>query len=290
MYQVREIVGYHHPKLREIKMPGENIGIAVLDTGISKHPDLNGQIAAFYDAIAGESLPYDDSGHGTHVSGILAGKRMGMAPGAHLVVAKVLDKKGAGKVRHMLSAMEWIIQNKEKYQIRIINISAGMTAKSDEEDARLLLRGVEMLWDAGFVVVTAAGNKGPGSGTVTTPGISPKVITVGAVPGFGGRRQYSGWGPTKACVCKPDVLAPGTNVLSCNAFYGRGRQPRYVRKSGTSMATPVVSGVLAILLSRYPDMTNVEVKLRLRDCSTDLYLPKNQQGWGLISLPKLLQN
>lgn len=288
MYQVREMVGFNHPMMRTLRMPGYGVGVAILDTGVALHPDLKGQVLAFYDAVDKKEMPYDDSGHGTHVSGIIAGKRMGIAPGSHLVVAKVLDKKGEGKVGQMLQAMEWIMECRKKYQIRIVNISAGMTARSDWEDTDRLLRGVEKLWDAGLVVVAAAGNKGPGIGTVTTPGISPKVITVGAVPGYGSKRQYSGWGPTRDCVCKPDVLAPGTNILSCNAFYGMGRSIRYVRKSGTSMATPVVSGIIADLLSMYPDMSNVEVKLRLREHSRDLRLPKNQQGWGLVQLPKLL--
>ena len=119
--------------------------------------------------------------------------------------------------------------------------------------------------------------------TITTPGISRKVITVGCsddhreVNVMGSRMvDYSGRGPTAACVCKPDLVAPGCSIISC-ANRGRGA---YQTKSGTSMSTPLVAGALALLLQKYPDMSNRDVKLRLRERSMDLGLPRNQAGLG----------
>ena len=136
----------------------------------------------------------------------------------------------------------------------------------------------------------AAGNHGPGRMTITTPGISRKVITVGCsddykeVDVMGNRMvDYSGRGPTMACVCKPDIVAPGSGIVSCS------NQPaRYMTKSGTSMSTPLVSGAIALLLERYPDMTNKEVKLRLMERAVDLGMPHNQQGWGMLDAEKLV--
>ena len=153
-----------------------------------------------------------------------------------------------------------------------------------------LVKGVDEAWDAGLVVAVAAGNNGPGRMSVTTPGISRKVITVGCSDDntevvVGGNRMvdYSGRGPTAACVCKPDVVAPGCSVVSCS-----NRPDRYAIKSGTSMSTPIVSGAIALLLEKYPQMTNKDVKLKIMETSRDIGLPKNQQGWGLLDVERLL--
>ena len=153
-----------------------------------------------------------------------------------------------------------------------------------------LVKGVNRAWDAGLVVVVAAGNNGPRNMSITTPGISRKVITVGCSDDdrevlVGGNRMvdYSGRGPTAACICKPDLVAPGCSVVSC-----AGRADKYTIKSGTSMSTPIVSGATALLLERYPDMTNKDVKLKLRESCTDIGLPRNQQGWGLLDVEKLV--
>lgn len=282
MNRVKKIVGWGRGPRKTIKAP---VTIALLDTGVAPHPDLQGQIVTFQDALHGGQIPYDDSGHGTHVAGILAGKGIGMAPEAKLAVWKVLDQKGDGSVERMLCAIEWILRYHREYGIRVVNISAGMTDASDTWEIRKLIEGVEALWDAGLVVVAAAGNKGPGKGTVTAPGTSPKIITVGSLPEGRGMGSYSGQGPTRNCVCKPDVLAPGSRIFSCNFRYGKRGEIRYVPKSGTSMATPVVAGAIAGWLMRYPDMTNVEVKLRLFESCVKLQLPREQQGWGMLWVP-----
>ena len=131
---------------------------------------------------------------------------------------------------------------------------------------------------------------GPASGTITTPGISRKVITVGCsddhkeVNVMGSRMiDYSGRGPTSACICKPDIVAPGAAIISC-----ANKPGGYTCKSGTSMATPLVSGAIALLLEKHPEMSNRDVKLLLRERAVDIGLPKNQQGWGMLDVGRLL--
>lgn len=96
--------------------------------------------------------------------------------------------------------------------------------------------------------------------------------------------DYSGRGPTAACICKPEIIAPGAKVVSCT-----NRDGQYSMKSGTSMATPVAAGAIALLLEKYPDLSNRDVKLRLKERAIDLKLPKNQQGWGFLDVERLLQ-
>lgn len=303
MKRVKKIVHYWCDDIIKKKHVGKGIVVAVLDTGIAPHPDFRNKILGFRDFVNGQGIMYDDNGHGTHVCGVIGGngsasdgEYAGMAPECDLIVLKVLDKKGNGNVRQVLEGIRWILENQGKYQIRIVNISVGMTSQSDYMEEEKLVNAVEALWDAGMVVVAAAGNLGPKESTITTPGISKKILTVGSsndqyyVDVHGRKRKdYSGRGPTKECVCKPDVVAPGTYIYSCNAKYRKEREKPYIVKSGTSMATPIVSGAIADLLSKYPDMTNVEVKLRLRERCVDLGFLQNKQGWGLLDVKKLLE-
>lgn len=302
MRWVKQMLGYRRSGIDE-KTAGQGVCAAVLDTGIAMHPDLAGRIMDFKDFTDGRMDCYDDSGHGTHVSGILAGNGRlsagmysGMAPAATILAAKVLDRSGNGNVECVLRGIGWIREARKEYPIRIVNISVGTQPELKEQQKRRLLEGVEELWDEGLVVVVSAGNYGPGEGTVAVPGSSPKVITVG-VPDSAGhsaaavssRRKlnYSGRGPTADCVVKPDIFAPGTGIISCNARYGAAGQPPYVMKTGTSMATPVVSGAAACLLSRYPDMTNVEVKLKLREACVKV--PGTESGWGMLDMERLMR-
>lgn len=240
-------------------------------------------------------MAYDDNSHGTHVAGIIAGNGIrsrgvyqGVAPEAGLVVMKVLDRKGNGNTRHIVQAIEDVIQKKEQYQIRILNISVGMLPSADLAERQQLLQAVEKAWQAGIVVVAAAGNNGPDPGTVTVPGSSKCVITVGSVDdeirrGSYVRTGYSGRGPTEGCVVKPEILAPGTNIVSCSVR-GNG----YEAKSGTSMSAPVVSGILALLLQKYPQMTPAEVKLRLYEHAVACRGEAGKNSWGMLYLDRIL--
>lgn len=301
MRWVKQAIGYWCDDIIEGKCRGDGICVAVLDTGIARHPDLWGRTVGFKDFTGSSAIPHDDSGHGTHVAGILAGNGTasnglyaGMAPGAGLLIGKVLDREGNGNVDHVLNGVEWILSERAHFGIRIVNISVGTQPDLGALQKRMFLDAVEDMWDSGLVVVVSAGNYGPGEGTVAVPGSSRKVITVGVpdteLPLVQKRKKnvnYSGRGPTKECVVKPDVFAPGTGIISCNGKYGQPGEHPYTMKTGTSMATPVVSGAIACLLSKYPDMTNVEVKLKLRESSVKI--PGTEAGWGILNVGNLMR-
>ena len=169
---------------------GRGIGVAVLDTGCFPHEDYQARIAAFFDMVRRRRLPYDDNGHGTHVCGIIAGngsaskgRFCGIAPGCHLIPVKVLDKRGGGYVSDVLAGLHLILQQRDRFNIRIVNVSVGSFSGRNMSETSALVRGVEEIWDAGFVVVVAAGNMGPKRGTITTPGIpgEPMVPSVAAI-------------------------------------------------------------------------------------------------------------
>lgn len=276
---------------------GKDIGIAVFDTGIFPHEDFGDRIIGMKDYVNNKDILYDDNGHGTHVSGIIAGngrasngKHTGVAPEAILYSVKILDENGVGSIQRAKNGVEHILSVKNKLGIRIINFSMGMGSKIPQKDKCVLLNMLEKAWDAGVVVVCAAGNNGPQAGSVTPPGNLRKVITVGASDddsvesSAGLKRSYSGRGPTESCIVKPEIIAPGTNIISLANSPGQ-----YTKKSGTSMATPFVTGCIAILLEKYPNMTPAQVKYRLYETAIDMGMDKNKQGWGLINLETLLQ-
>lgn len=272
---------------------GKGIGVAVLDTGCHPHTDIK-KIEAFRDFVNNKSAPYDDSGHGTHICGLISSTKIGIAPNSHLIIGKVLDHNGNGKIPNIIAALEWIRVNRFRYNIRILNISVGTPSSCPEDENSPLVQKVNQLWDDGIVVVVAAGNNGPQSMTVTMPGISRKVITVGSYDVTGDKKyktkntstlpkHFSGRGPTVSCIMKPDLIAQGTNIYSCS-----NTDNGYTYKSGTSMSTPIVSGAIALLLEKNPSLKNWEVKLKLHDTCRDMGLPKRQQGWGMLDINKLL--
>ena len=270
---------------------GKGIGVCILDTGIYEHIDFTGRIWAFYDFLAFKRRPYDDNGHGTHVAGLVAGdgtasmgKYRGAAPGCGIISLKVLDRYGTGSQDDVLRALRWIRENRQQYRIRVVNISVGTTCNSKRNHARLLER-VEQLWDEGVVVVTAAGNQGPRPGSITAPGSSKKVITVGSSDLLEGRSAISGRGPTAECVCKPDIVAPGNKIMSCVP----GKPYSYGVKSGTSMSTPLVTGAIACALEKNPALTNTDIKTMLMNSAEDMGLPQNLQGWGKFNRRKFLK-
>ncbi len=278
------------------------VGVAVIDTGIYRHRDFGNRIVGFYDVIHGRKVPYDDSGHGTHVSGIIAGngaasngKYRGVAPEAAIIGVKALDEDGNGKITDVIDGLSWILKNCQKYNIRVVNISFGTTTDVMEEKDYALLHAVEEVWDAGIVVVAAAGNNGPNVQSVTTPGICRKIITVGAYDDATRNQNikmgkdnkklakkapfFSGRGPTCQCIMKPEVVVAGSNLVAC-----ANKRDVYTMKSGTSMATPVVSGAIARYLENHEAMTPKEIKLRLKKFCHEMNGPKNQQGWGMLNI------
>lgn len=287
MNRVREIVNAKPVHSRNIL--GEGVCIAILDSGISNHPDFGGRVAGWYDAINGRSIPYDDNGHGTHVAGIAAGNGLlsygtycGMAPAAKIVSVKILNQYGEGMIPHIISGINWVKRNHNKYGINIVNISVGTTDERRFNEYSDFVKKVNELWDMGIVVVASAGNKGPEPYSISAPGNSRKIITVG----YYSKHSSSSVGPTSLCIKKPDVVTPGHQITSC--CYEFAAHKPYTKKSGTSMATPVVSGSIALLLSKYPVLTPKDVKLRLKNSCTDLHLPHGSQGWGLLNVEKLL--
>lgn len=275
---------------------GKGVTVAILDSGIYPHADYADRIVGFYDILSGKTKAYDDQGHGTHIAGIIggngkasAGTYAGMAPGAALFSIKVLDKKGNGETEQVIKALEYLILKREQYRIRVANLSVGTIPEAGQPEKNDLVKAVEKAWDAGIVVVTAAGNNGPEPMSITTPGISRKVITVGSSEKDkrleNGRiaQGASSRGPTPFCVCKPDILAPGRALISC-----RNARNGYIAKTGTSMSTAVVSGAVALLLEKKPWLSPAEVKLALYRSAVDLGWDKNRQGWGMLDVKGLL--
>ena len=274
---------------------GRGVTVAVMDTGIVMHPDFGKRILNFADFTQGRSKIYDDNGHGSHVSGIIGGNGrmsrgfyMGIAPECNLFVTKVLDRKGNGNTDQVIRAIDYVIENRMKYNIRILNISVGMLPSADETEKKNLTAAVEKAWNHGIVVVAAAGNNGPVKNSVTIPGQCKSIITVGSIDdyvkhGRGLKKGYSGRGPTECCVVKPEILAPGTAIRSCS-----GRGGGYEVKSGTSMSAPVISGAIALLLQKYPNLTPAQVKLRLYEKAVVLDVPGGQNYWGVVYLNRLL--
>jgi serine protease AprX len=295
---------------------GKNVTIAVLDTGISPHPDFlqpQKRIRAFVDLISNKnSQPYDDNGHGTHCAGAALGngynslgKYKGPAYEAELVALKVLDKNGSGKASKVIKGLEWCLSNRIKHNIRIVSLSLGYKATvSYREDP--VCMAVEKLWEAGIVVCVAAGNDGPETKTINSPGIHPSIITVGAGddrntsnPADDSVAEFSSRGPTIDGLTKPDFLAPGKNIISTKA---RGSyldmiadketvSDWYMSLSGTSMATPICAGIIAQLFDANPRLTPREIKDALiASCTKFPSVDANTQGEGAINALKALTN
>ena len=294
MYRVRNQLGCSERLQQSCK--GEPVTVAVLDTGIYTHPDLAGRVLAFQDFVNHRDRIYDDSGHGTHVAGCIGGngsmsngKYKGIAPQCLFCIGKVLDQSGEGSIESMYNGLLWVMQNRLHHHIRILNISVGIGHPNEQSKIEEVVGLLEAVWKSGIVVVCAAGNGGPKEGSISPLGNSRKVITVGCHEDgyFGNRRNlcenYSGRGDNEGLYRKPDVVAPGTDVISCS-----NRQNGYVKKSGTSMATPIVSGAAALLLQKYPYMNNDQVKRKIVYSARDLGDSWNKQGWGMLDIARLL--
>jgi serine protease AprX len=269
-------------------LTGSGIAIAILDTGIDVgHVDLDGgKVIGWKDYVNNITTPYDDHGHGTHVSSIAAGAGdgnsiyKGVASGASLVGVKVLDKNGSGSSSSVISAIDWCLTNKNAFSspIKVINLSLGTSGSSDGKDSQSVACNNAM--DAGIVVVVAAGNGGPVKSTIGSPGAAEKVITVANMSDLGEKGFYlaysSSRGPTADNRIKPDISAPGTRIAAAD----QGTTSGYVMMTGTSMATPFVAGVCALILQNNSALTPGQVKSQIMNTAQDWATPGQDIEYG----------
>ena len=256
---------------------GRGVTVAVMDTGIGEHPDLEGSVIARMDFVHDGAALLDPSGHGTFVAGLIAAHGetfRGVAPDAKLVSLRVLDQKGNGSMHGVLAAFDWLLQNRAAMHIKVLNLSFGAPQRSSYQ--RELLAGVvESAWFAGVTVVAAAGNDGPNSRTVAMPGADPFVITVGSFADQGTlalnddrESLFSSRGPTRDGFAKPDVLAPGEHIVSLRlSGTAMDREDRsvlpngaYARLSGTSASTAIATGAAADVLEAHRSYSATQVK------------------------------
>jgi subtilisin family serine protease len=276
---------------------GSGVGIAIIDSGVTNwHDDLaDRRIVQFVDFVSNLPLAHDGYGHGTHVAGIIAGSgydsggaRRGIAPGANLVVLRVLDGAGDGHISDVIAAIDYAIEQRVRFNIRIINLSVAAGVYESYRTDPLTL-AAKRATDAGLVVVTAGGNHGRGSrgqvqyGGISSPGNAPWVLTVGAsnhqkttARGDDIVAPFSSRGPTLIDrSVKPDLLAPGVAIESLSdpgsTLFTRHPEARqtgtvdtafapYLSLTGTSMAAPVVTGTVALMLEANPSLTPNLVK------------------------------
>ena len=266
-------------------LSGKGVGVAVIDSGLEMSDEFKGRVAAFYDFTGGKAqsaAPSDGYGHGTHVAGTIGGsgalssnrEYRGLAPNVKFVILKALDAQGAGYTSDVIRAIDFAVANRAKYGIQIINLSLGHPIYEPAATDPLVL-AVERAAREGVIVIAAAGNLGrnpttglPGYAGITSPGNAPSAITVGAlrtedtvVRGDDRIPDYSSAGPTwYDARVKPDVVAPGHNIVAVGAKRSslyttypklRAADSDYMRLSGTSMATAVTSGVVALALEAH---------------------------------------
>ena len=361
----------------EMGYTGKGVGIAVIDTGVAPHPDVD--LVAFKDFVNGKEgveNAYDDNGHGTHVAGDAASKGIlsggvykGPAPDAHVVGLKVIDSSGGGNVmevgENIVKAIDWTIKHKDEFNIRVINMSLGLPhvmpdfAPVSEASARAIKEGIS--------VVVAGGNSGPGEGTINTePGDCLDVITVGASDDHNTLTKsddtvadFSSRGPTPKGHVKPDIIAPGTEIMSLNVpgsaidqqakqmqqirdvisaagpaqlkqigmmLAGQGALPAealnlppeqlrkvllgavpgmptdgnveiggtsgaaYIGMPGTSMASPMVAGVVADIIQANPNLSHKEIKDILMTTADKFKdVGPNTQGAGYIDVKEAIE-
>jgi serine protease AprX len=280
---------------------GSSATVAVLDSGISDLKDFkatyggNGDLHILTTAtiVGGSDVGKDWYGHGTHVAGIIGGngtlshrRYIGIAPKVKLVAVDVTNEQGAGTTADVIAGLQWLHTNRAIYNIRVVNISLNASV-AESYHTSPLDAAVEILWFSGIVVVVSAGNNasGPANGILFPPANDPFVITVGATDDQGTPSikndtlaSFSAYGITESGFAKPDLVAPGTNIISTlskqdntlalahpdHKLAKPNYNDYYFRMSGTSMAAPMVSGAVALLLQDEPNLTPDQVKYRLK--------------------------
>jgi serine protease AprX len=269
-------------------LTGKGVTVALVDTGIDgTHPDLKGRVVAWKDLINGKTAAYDDYGHGTHCAGIIggtgaasSGKYKGVAPEVQFIGVKVLGKDGSGSLSTIISGVEFAANSNAS----IISMSLG-----SDEHTQSMDDAVRSAVQKGKIVVCAAGNSGPGSKTIGCPADTPEVITVGATDKSDNIASFSSRGPTSSGAQKPDISAPGKDIISTRATGiqdSKAIETYYLSMSGTSMATPMVSGAIALMVQKKPGMTPAEAKTILEKSAKQLgtKVPNYDFGYGRISV------
>ena len=297
-YNAQDYIGLQD-SLWENGLTGKNITVAVIDTGIfGNHSAFTNdgktlwsdRIIKYYDLITNSSdIPQDNNGHGTWVASILGGNcsdYQGVAPGVNLVILRIFDSSGETNVSVFENAINWILQNKDIYDIRIVSMSFGAKPETDILFGMMNLQQiVRKLVDNGILVVAAAGNDGDpsdGIGTINSPASEKKVVAVGGVDYDGEMYQLSSKGPSFEFTKKPDVCAPAVSIYGADTDY----PDDYAFGSGTSGAAPFVSGLAALMLEKKGTLTPLELKNILSLTSYKTKNPRivqdNEQGWGVI--------
>ncbi len=262
---------------------GDDVTVAVVDSGINRLDDFDDRVVRSRNFSRG-GLGKDRNGHGTWVAGIIAGsdpkgRYVGIAPGADLLNVKVAGKDGSARAGDVIKALQWLVDNKDRYDVRVINISLN-SAVADSYLRDPLSAAVEQAWFQGIVVVVSAGNLGAASFAVDhAPANDPYVITAGAFDDRGTADRaddvladWSSRGVTVDGYAKPEVTAPGVDIVStfgdertylAEEFPESIVDRHYMRLTGTSASAAVVSGTVALMLEEDPSLTPDEVKFRV---------------------------
>jgi subtilisin family serine protease len=272
---------------------GKGVKVAVLDTGVdTTHPDLASVVTESKD-FTGSGSTDDRLGHGTHVAATVAGSGArsgglyrGVAPGAEILNAKVLDDSGQGSTSGVIAGLEWAAAQGAK----VANLSLGQPDSPGNDPVETAVNALAR--STGMLTVAAAGNDGPGPGTLSSPGTAESALAVGAVDGKDAIAEFSSTGPTADSALKPDLTAPGVDIVSAKAAHGELGDPAadgYVSMSGTSMATPHVAGAAAIVAQRHPDWTGERIKQALTaSAAPTAGLTGYQQGTGRVAVARAL--
>jgi serine protease AprX len=327
-YTYNKIVGADSLHLHGVT--GKGVTVAILDSGLWEHPALakdtsgNLRVIARYDAIRNSTKKdlFDESGHGTHMASVIANSDpviigaqasdsfKGVAPDVNLVAVKALDMQGQGGLLDIVRGVQWVVNNRELYGIQVLNLSIAAKPRWHYWDDPIN-QAVMRAWDSGITVVASAGNEGPGPMTIGSPGNLPYIITVGAVTDSWTQKtrdddyipDFSSRGPTPSAHIKPDIIAPGGHItgLTRPGATLTTEYPEYILKNGelvmtgSSQASAVVSGIVALLLQLEPNLSPNQIKCKLITSAEPainldglLAYSPFEQGHGLVSATRAI--